>query len=141
MEVVSLIVFHFNFSCLSYHIFTVWYNNNEQFVCKMENCDYQVSSTSKYTWSCKSVSCSCIPQSSFCGGPGSVANLAGSIASADGNFAFQCPLSNNNSSTINSTPGAMNTNSSNFSDFYNCSASCMCHECRKIFIIYLISCI
>ncbi|KAJ3273819.1 hypothetical protein HDU76_010769, partial [Blyttiomyces sp. JEL0837] len=66
-----------------------WYENNEEFMCKMTNCTQSIIND-KYNWYCGSLTCTCVPNSAFCGGPGKVVDLSGPISQANGDFSFGC---------------------------------------------------
>ncbi|KAJ3100751.1 hypothetical protein HDU97_001978, partial [Phlyctochytrium planicorne] len=74
---------------------SLWYDNRQQFMCRMQNCTQYVQDAKDYNWYCTSSSCECTPNSAFCGGPGVTVDLSDSVRSASGDFRFKCPIGGN----------------------------------------------
>ncbi|KAJ1560947.1 hypothetical protein HK405_005440 [Cladochytrium tenue] len=78
----------------------LWYNNTEQFMCDISDCSQQLVD-GQYQWYCSSLACECIGKSAFCGGPGTLINLASAISEASGSLTFTCDSTNSTSCNAN----------------------------------------
>ena len=66
------------------------YKNQEQFVCKASSCSQSLVD-GQYVFSCSSVSCQCIENAIFCGGPGSTINIKEVVNKIEGLVKFTFP--------------------------------------------------
>ncbi|KAI9339608.1 hypothetical protein BDR26DRAFT_918973 [Obelidium mucronatum] len=72
------------------HMFgSLWYNNVQQFMCKMSDCSQSIEN-GIYTNRCNNGACECAGNSAFCGGPGVVFNIQDSLKAASGLSVFSC---------------------------------------------------
>lgn len=67
----------------------LFYNGVEQFFCAADSCVQSVTDTSPSTWECQNLKCTCIPNTTFCGGVPST-NLTGTINRLGGTLTIAC---------------------------------------------------
>ena len=78
---------------------TLWYKNTPQFSCRLLRCS-QTALTDEEKYTCETISCKCLPGTSFCGGGGFI-DLTSAVNTADGKTDLSCPLTNSTSCVLN----------------------------------------
>lgn len=67
----------------------LFYDGVEQFFCIADSCTQSVTDTNPSTWECQNLMCTCVPNTTFCGGVPSK-NLTSTINQLDGNVIISC---------------------------------------------------
>ena len=67
----------------------LFYDGVEQFFCFADSCTQSITDANPSTWECQTLNCTCIPNSTFCGGVPSI-NLTATINKLNGPLTIAC---------------------------------------------------
>ena len=67
----------------------LWYDGVEQFFCTADSCAQSITDSNPSTWVCQNLKCTCIPNTTFCGGVPAT-NLTATINKLDGVLTITC---------------------------------------------------
>ncbi|KAJ3072693.1 hypothetical protein HDU98_003118 [Podochytrium sp. JEL0797] len=74
---------------------SLWYQDKQQFMCELTDCAQKIEN-GVYSNVCQSGTCKCNGNSAFCGGPGTMLSIKGTIESASGGSTFKCDMDGTN---------------------------------------------